>query len=294
MGFSSRPRLDRAITLALVHPVIRLLKANSGAEIPILMYHGIRDPRGEKHPYFETNTSPQVFEAQMRFLCELGYTATDLGGALASLDLSNECRKDVVITFDDGYRDFFTGAFPILAKYKLSATLFVVSDLTNEQRRSNGVSEYMTWNEIREVYSCGIRIGSHTASHPQLHTRSPEQIDRELRESKESIEDKLGASITSFSYPNAFPEHDKNFALLMKDKLYRYGYQNGVSTIIGTATPRHEPFFLPRLPVNSYDDLRFFQAKLEGSYDWLHTPQRMYKSLFKGNAAGSKFECAVS
>ena len=62
---------------------------------------------------------------------------------------------------------------------------------------------------------------------------------------------------------------------------------NGVCTIIGTAGPSDDTYFLPRLPINSHDDLRLFRAKLEGAYDWLHVAQRWYKSLFGRTPRGS-------
>lgn len=286
----SKPRLDRVITVGLVHPIVRFLKLRSSPHIPILMYHGICYARRKEHPYFETNTSPQVFAEQMQFLHDNGYKTTDLAGALAGLEVGHQDRKQVVITFDDGYRDFYSHAVPILMKYKFSASLFVVTELTREQRVCQDGREYMTWNEIREVHARGIRIGSHTATHPELRTLSAEQIRYELEKSKETIEEKLGEPIRSFSYPYAFPEQDNEFVAVVKQMLEGCGYENGVSTIIGTASPQHHRFFLPRLPVNSCDDLQLFRAKLEGGYDWLHGPQYLAKMIRRSR----KYERASS
>jgi peptidoglycan/xylan/chitin deacetylase (PgdA/CDA1 family) len=217
----------------------------------------------------------------MKFLKENGYQTMDLAGALIGLEANKQEYKQVVVTFDDAYRDFYTDASPILAKYGFSATVFVVTGLTGSGRARTGALEYMTWSEVREVYSHGIRIGSHTVSHPELQALSSEQVDAEVRKSKEVLENELGASVQSFSYPYAFPEQDQHFIHLLKTRLRNCGYENGVSTMIGTATSENDPFFLPRLPINCYDDLRFFRAKLEGAYDWLHAPQKFYKSFCK-------------
>ena len=281
-----RLRLDRAISVGLVHPISRLL--NRQAQVPILMYHGICDALGEKHPYFETNTSPRIFAQQMRFLHENGYSTADLAQTLTTIKAENQGGKQVAITFDDGYRDFYTDAFPVLMQYGFKATMFVVTKVTGELRVSREGKEYMTWEEIREVHAHGVRIGSHTVSHPELQTLDSEQLKYEIGESKSIIEDKLGDSVQSFSYPYAFPEQSKSFVALVRHTLETCGYEYGVSTIIGTASRQYDRFILPRLPVNSYDDLRLFRAKLEGGYDWLHTPQLLCKSLRRRSSPFSK------
>jgi len=253
------------------------------------MYHGICDAAGERHPYFETSTSPRIFVEQMQFLHDNGYNTTDLAGALTSLEMRNDDSKQVVITFDDAYHDFYTDAFPILLKHGFCATLFVITDFAKKQRVRRSETEYMTWDEIREVRSRGIYIGSHTITHPELQTLSAKQVKYELGKSKEVIEEEVGEPIRSFSYPYAFPEQEKKFVAHIRQTLGGCGYENGVSTMIGTATLQHDRLFLPRLPINSYDDIRLFQAKLEGGYDWLHTPQRLYKKLFKRSGSVDRF-----
>jgi len=108
---------------------------------------------------------------------------------------------------------------------------------------------------------------------------SLEQIDYELGFSKEVIEQKLGTAVESFSYPFAFPEEDKGFTRFLVDVLENLGFHNGVSTVIGRARQDHNRFFLPRLPVNSWDDPHFLRAKIEGGYDWLHWPQWFNKLI---------------
>lgn len=287
MGLSYLPRLDRALSVGLVHPISRFLNLGRSPRIPILMYHGISNSKGTKHPYFETNTSPQLFVEHMRFLKDNGYTTTDLAGALASLEAGDQDAKPLVITFDDAHRDFYTDAFPVLLKNGFCATVFVVTDFASQQRSHENGAEYMSWNEIRQVHARGFRIGSHTVTHPELQRLSAEQIVIELGRSKHVIEKNLGAPVQSFSYPYAFPEQDGNFVGLLKEILQACGYENGVSTIIGTVTLQHDRFFLPRLPINSYDDLEFFRTKLEGGYDWVRTPQCLYKNLRRRNGSAT-------
>ena len=102
-------------------------------------------------------------------------------------------------------------------------------------------------------------------------------IESEVRRSKEKIEHEIGESIKSFSYPYAFPETDNAFTKYLRSIIEAGGYENGVTTSIGTATKEDDIFFLKRIPLNSFDDLPFFTAKLEGGYDWLCKLQYLVK-----------------
>jgi peptidoglycan/xylan/chitin deacetylase (PgdA/CDA1 family) len=274
-------RLDRAISLRLVRPMLQLLHRRSRTRIPILMYHGVDKGTTARHSYFETNVSPELFDHHMQFLRENGYRSITLGEAVAAVHHPLNENRFVVITFDDGYRNFYTDALPILNTYGFSATVFIASGLTRDQRTGMGSKEFMTWEEVRRIQANGIQIGSHTVTHPQLRGLSVQRVADEIRHSKQTIEAKLGRTVESFSYPFAFPGEDRQFLRAIRNLLQMNGYKNGVCTTIGTASREHDAFFLPRLPANSHDDLTFYQAKLEGSYDWLRLVQGLYKRVVK-------------
>ena len=261
-----------------------LASRRKGAEcgVPILMYHSISEASEKGHPYFHTRTSPARFARQMRFLREGGYSTLALRDLprIFSGQLS-EISKPVVITFDDGYRDFFTHAFPKLDENGFTATMFLPSSFVGVPRLRLNQIECMTWEEVRELDRAGIEFGSHTVTHPQLASLPSREVEAELRVSKEVIENRIGKPVTCFSYPYAFPETDGPFVELLKNTLVGCGYRIGVSTIIGTAAPNDRLFCLRRLPVNSADDLPLFQAKLEGGYDWLHGLQRLKKTIHR-------------
>jgi peptidoglycan/xylan/chitin deacetylase (PgdA/CDA1 family) len=275
----ARFRVDRTVTLGLAHPAQRAFGNSHSCRIPILMYHGIDSVNGSAHPYFETNTSPIVFARHMQHLHEGGYKPIDLSTAVRMIN-SGTCRqRSVVITFDDGLRDFYIHAMPILRKHRFPATMFVVSSFMGSRTARFDGREIMTWAEMREIESSGVEIGSHTVSHPHLHSLHRTDIERELTESKEAIEDQLGRPISSFSYPYAFPEQDGTFMRQLRQYMEAAGYDHGVTTILGSVNLLSDRYFLPRLPANEYDDDELFQAKLDGSYDWLHTPQLFSKFL---------------
>ena len=273
-------RADRIATLYFFHPLAG--PRTREARIPILMYHSVSDASDSRHPYYQTVTSPQRFAEQMRFLSENGYTTVPLTQAFRDgTSAKPNDRKPVVVTFDDGLRDFHTNAYPVLARYGFTANMFLPTAYIGDQRLRFDGGECMTWSEVRELHKSGIEFGSHTVSHPKLKDLSPVEVEHELSHSKATIEEKLGAAAPCFSYPYAFPETIPTFVANLRETLVRCGYQLGVSTIIGRALPSDDPLFLRRLPVNSADDVPLFRAKLEGGYDWLHGLQRIKKSLHR-------------
>lgn len=304
-------RFDRFITLNLVQPIRRSLchlrsinprSPTPSGFIPILMYHSIsNDSEVSVGPYYKTNTSPAVFRRHMEFLRGEGYHTLSLEQALelqehglASFDGKDQASRPkptepsispafpsrcVVVTFDDGYRDFYTEAFPALREHGFSATMFLPTSLIQNPRRSFKGKECMTWDEVRELDKAGMHFGSHTVTHPKLVELSWPEIRSEVSESKSQIEQQLGHPATTFAYPFAFPQMDKQFVLNFTTELREAGYQCCATTEVGRLKAGDNPYRLKRLPVNSLDDPSLFRAKLDGSYDWLAAPQAWIKQL---------------
>jgi len=265
-------RADRLATLYLFHPLRRLRP--QGTRIPILMYHSISDvDQPSRHPYYRTSTTVQIFEQQVRFLHQNRYRTVSVREAFRRVQTPASIEKVVAITFDDGYRDFYTNAFPILTRYGYSATVFLPTAYIDACSRRFNDLDCLTWGEVRELRKAGVAFGSHTVTHPQLHDVSPAQLREEIAVSKQQIEQNLGEPAETFSYPYAFPEADRGFVRGLQEVLEESGYGEGVSTIVGRVSKSDNRFSMKRLPVNTHDDLRFFRAKLEGSYDWLHAIQ---------------------
>jgi peptidoglycan/xylan/chitin deacetylase (PgdA/CDA1 family) len=241
------------------------------------MYHSISDDdESNVHPYYRTKTSPAKFAAQVKFLRENGYKTCSLAAALQHVQLAAQAKL-VVITFDDGYRNFYHHAFPVLNQYGFGATVFLPTAYIGENPVSFKGTDCLTWAEIRELSRHGVAFGSHTVTHPQLHELSVAKIQEEIVISRRTIEDMLGYAVESFAYPYAFPQTDTEFKKMLGDLLRQAGYQNGVCTVVGRGNPRSEPLFLERLPVNSCDDAPLFEAKLAGAYDWIGKSQYIAK-----------------
>lgn len=306
-------RLDRFITLNLIHTVRRALgrtrihdpetlnmgsgTPGSARLLPILMYHSIVDDAEDGVPaYYRVCTSPQRFQTQMRWLKNNGYHGVTLSEGLNWLKEPQQTpqpstlnAQPVAITFDDGFRNFYSAAFPVLQEQGFAATMFLATGFIAEKRRSfqaatigpgNSTShECLTWPEVQELHRAGMEFGSHTVNHPKLVELPLPQVKLEVENSKLEIEGRLGVRCPAFAYPYAFPQSDSVFRKNFYDLLTAAGYDSNVTTEIGRAKPGDHPYSLKRLPVNSMDDTALLQAKLEGSYDWLARPQSMIKKL---------------
>jgi peptidoglycan/xylan/chitin deacetylase (PgdA/CDA1 family) len=240
------------------------------------MYHGI-SAAGEDgvHPYYRLNTSPEAFSGQMGLLRDRGYRAVSFRDAFA--DPPATCGKPVVITFDDGFSDFEAEAFPVLERHGFKATAFLPTAFIGGGPNGTEAGGRLNWHQVRALAERGMDFGSHTVTHSPIGGLREEELEFEVCRSKQVIEERLGRPIDAFSCPYAFPEGDGACVARLREALGRHGYTYGVSTRIGVARRDDDRFSLKRLPVNSCDDIRFFEAKLEGGYDWLHDFQKLYK-----------------
>jgi peptidoglycan/xylan/chitin deacetylase (PgdA/CDA1 family) len=261
-------RLDRFVTLYLRSPISRVIRDRKEPGIPILMYHKIangQETRGSS--YYWTSTSPRRFGLQMNYLHENGYRVVPLRGIDRCLERLKPGEKPpVVLTFDDGYQDFFTNAFPVLRRFGFGATVFLPTDLLEREAERN---TYLTWRQVVDLHSQGIEFGSHTLTHRRMFELSLPEIEREVRDSRGAIEARIEAPVASFSYPYAFPQEDRKFTGMLAGLLKESGYRYAVTTIIGRASSKDDRYALKRIPVNEGDDEALFRAKLEGNYDWL-------------------------
>lgn len=158
--------------------------------VPILMYHHVGDPP-KNWLYVDTKT----FTKQMDYLQQKGYTTITLPEVAADLSSGNFPPRPVAITFDDGYRDVFYNAYPVLRDRGLKATFFLITQLMEG-------ADYLTWEEAKEMaHNALMTMGDHTLSHRALASLSEDKIKDEIFSSKRIIEEKLGVSVNVFSYP---------------------------------------------------------------------------------------------
>lgn len=157
--------------------------------VPILAYHQV----GDIDDLYSIPASQ--FEEQLAYLASNGYHTISLEDLFNFYDGQGKLPdKPVIITFDDGYEDNYLTALPILEKYNMSATVFIVPNLI-------ATPDYLSWQQVTKMQRRHIEIGSHTMSHIAMDEISEEQQWREASESKRILEQHVGKTIRFFAYP---------------------------------------------------------------------------------------------
>lgn len=206
-------------------------------KVPILMYHYVEYVKDEKDTIRQLlNTYPHIMDAQIKTLKDHNYTFLT-HAELTHILMGGKTlpEKPVVLTFDDGYRDFYTDAYPILKKYQVKATAYVISGLLHDQN-------YMTPMQVTEIAHEGlVEIGAHTVDHPWLKNQSTEYVKYEVEESKKELEKLTGHPVISFAYPYGA------FDLQAIEAVKKAGYTSAVSTIPGIMHSHDTKYFLYRI-----------------------------------------------
>ncbi len=220
--------------------------------VPVLMYHSI-GPGAENSRLIVT---PESFERQMRFLKKGNYQILSMDEYVALLKENKKPdKRSVVITFDDGYLDNYTNAYPILKKYKIPATISVVPSWV-------GRPDIMSWEQIKELNDEGlIEIVSHSLSHRPLDTLNKGLIIEELRQSKRILEEKLKTDIDYFCYPCG------SFTSFVKELAKFYGYKAALATHPDARIDLNDIYAIRRIRISqSSDNMLIFWAQVSGYY----------------------------
>jgi peptidoglycan/xylan/chitin deacetylase (PgdA/CDA1 family) len=218
-------------------------------DVVILLYH--RVGAGDREIDLETS----AFDRQMAYLADKG-VATTLDEAL-----EENAPGTVVVTIDDGLRDFHENVLPVLVRYEIPALLYLATGLVDGEAQPSATADALSWSQLRESVSTGlIGVGSHTHGHVDLSKASVEIADGEMRRSKDLIEDRLGISCRHFAYPwgvsappaeRAARRHFRSAALLWRTN------RRGLI----------DQFRLGRTPILRSDGGVFFRAKVAGKLD---------------------------
>lgn len=229
--------------------------------ISILMYHQIGEfERPSTHR--ATYCHVKRFKSQMAYLHYFRYNVLGLEEAINGLfDGKPLPDHSVVLTFDDGYRNFKEYAFPVLKHYGFPATVFLVSSLLGLKAKwledaGRSAPALMDRATIRELRSRDIAFGSHTATHPKLTQIDRSWQRREIWDSKFELENLLNEEIKYFCYPNG--DYDEEVVECAREA----GYKAALTCDRGAATPIENPLLLPRKAISFGDSLIGYFWKL--------------------------------
>ena len=211
-------------------------------QLPILMYHYLSTPPADADIYRkDLSVPPALFAAHLDRLLAEGYTTISLYQLQEYLAQGAPLpEKPVIITFDDGYRDNYENAFPLLRERGMTATFFVVTDFIDEERPA-----YLTWAMVREMYAGGMSIESHGRNHVSLKNKDTDYLVWQALGSLETIEHELGVRPRFVSYPAG------EFDQLTIDIFKSADYWAGATTVQGATHNGADPFRLPRVRVRN-------------------------------------------
>ena len=210
---------------------------NLATKVPIVMYHAVGD--GPNDLFLQTN----LFEQQIEYLSKNNYNFIDFE------DIKNRKipSKPILLTFDDGYKDVYDNAYPILKKYNVKATIFLIS-------KTIGTPDYLSLQDISEMNSI-ISFQSHSVSHPDLRELDIDKLEYEIRVSKETIQGIVNNNVIAFCYPSG--KFNENIIDITK-KYYNYG----ISTVSGFYTFKDDSYIMKRIRINKGDTLNILKKKL--------------------------------
>ena len=198
--------------------------------IPALMYHSISEvPAGWPA---DLCVAPGVFEEHLQYLKAQGYNVVTAPQAVILLKSRQNVMNTVIVTFDDGYENNYTEAFPLLKKYGFRGNFYVVGNDVGKVKNQDGMKKYMTFDQIKEMYDQGMEIGSHSMSHDPLTSIKPELLPWEIYQPLNLFYQKMNFWISGIAFPNgAF--NDAIIAEIRKYFKYEYGFsgQAGCNTL---------------------------------------------------------------
>lgn len=213
------------------------------AGVPVLMYHKIGEEQGN-----DAVISPARFTEHMEYLHRNGYRTLSLEELEAYVAGKADLPpKPVVLTFDDGYRDTYEIALPLLKKYGFKSTVFIM--LADAER-------HLTWDELREMKASGMAVQPHGYTHSDLGAMPPARQAAEIARAKEMLDRGLGQDSRYYCYPNG--SYNEETFRLLREK----GFALAVTIDPGWVKRGDNPLLLRRVWMGNAVDLRNFEARV--------------------------------
>lgn len=230
-----------------------ILTPLTSVHVPILIYHYIREVDPKKDFLgADLSVSPKNFDEQLTWLEEKGYTTITLDDIVSAWEKGTPLpEKPIILTFDDGYDDFATNAFPILQKHGAKATTYVVSSFLDKPH-------YLSTKQLLELAASPlITIASHTEHHADLRTLKMSKLHEELINSKSRLEKLIGQPIRHFAYPYG------RFTNGIAQETEKAGYSTATTTLFGyNHTPKNR-FMMRRVRIAGATSISKFEKLLE-------------------------------
>lgn len=238
-----------------------MFKINNTNKINILLYHQIGD-KPNKQTNLDCFCKTKQFYLQMEFLMGCNYKVISLSKAM---DLIFNKRfideKYIVLTFDDGCEKFYDTTFPILQEFNFPSAIYPVASYLGKyaswSAKNNPELKILSKNMVIELSKLGVEIGSHTLDHLKLTQINKADAFKQVKESKEILEQLISKRVTSFAYPHG----DYNYETI--EIVKELGFSNALTCIANCAEKAQSPFEIPRKYITYFDDVEKFKQKID-------------------------------
>lgn len=263
INFFRRRHLPQVIEFAQYAPLPQEVAADvvwtTTNQLPILRYRYV-GPVSSDVP-LHSRVTPEAFEKQLLYLCKAGYHSIRWEEWRYAVDnRAPLAGRAVLITFDEGCRDFLTHAWTLLKRYGFTATIFLFTDEIGRSKTWDpGYGEeipLLSWKEIRQLQFEGVSFGSHSTTRRDLTSLSYKEVFREIRRSWKTLRNQLAVPVSAFAYP--YGKFDKVIQYLVG----ACGYDFSLSCEPGLCTMNHSLLALPSIEVTGSDNLESFISKL--------------------------------
>jgi len=214
-------------------------------EVPVIMYHRVIN-NSENEGVHGTYIYENIFREHMQYLKD---------------------KKYIILTFDDGYKDNYDLAFPILKEFGFKATIFLMGSSTYNEWdvKASGEKEFplMSVDMIKEMQDYGIEFGAHTFNHPKINTLSNDEIEHQIIDVKKPLEEKIGREIITFAYPYGILN---DYA---KEMAKKAGYTFALATDSGSVCLSDDLYQIRRIAIFPNTNLFSFKRKVAGNYNFI-------------------------
>ena len=231
-------------------------------DVPILIYHHMSPDLPADPQLASISVTTSALDDQLGWLAANGYTSVTVAELYNAFyyDLPLPA-KPVILVFDDGYAEVYELAFPLLKQHGFGATIATITGAVDHPT-------YLTWDQIKEMSDSGLEFVSHSVTHGNLAAMPREELQKEIGDSRQALEDKLGRPMQFFVYPygEPFVNGSDDARRLVLDVLRETGYLGALTTSSGppyiSVQKADAPYQLHRIPVSGGEALPRFVAAL--------------------------------
>lgn len=228
--------------------------------IPILLYHSIRDRPAAG--FEEFTVSRAQFADHLDRLLDHGFTPLTVGELVDCSIAGSLPPRPAALTVDDGFVDFATAAWPLLAERGLSATLYVTAGMIDAPAQwlatGGGELRLLSASALRDLAAVGCEIGAHSMTHPHLDCLGHEAAYEEIKDSKDALEQALARPIDTFAYPHGY--HSR----VTRELVVAAGYRSAAAVRNAFSHSGDDRFALSRLTITADDDSAAVDRMLSG------------------------------